>query len=315
MTSRPVIITPGMGIGPEVTLRALAALAPSEVVLIGRRSALDAANATIGLPLQATSTLAPIPGALAVIDPGDHDEPTEVAAIRLAAQHCLDGTASAMVTGPIHKKQLVDRGFRFSGHTDFLGHLCGVDHEVMAFVGGQFTVALATTHIPLMAVGAALSAHRIRRVVTTLYSALVADIGLLAPRVGVCGLNPHAGEGGMLGTEEIEIIGPACDHLRAQGLPVHGPMSAETAFMLMARGDLDAVVAMYHDQGLVPLKAVEFGRSVNWTLGLPIVRTSVDHGTADGLVGTATADATSMAAALALARRIIANRSGRLRRS
>jgi 4-hydroxythreonine-4-phosphate dehydrogenase len=304
-----LVLTPGMGIGPEVTLRALAADGWGDVVLVGRRAALDAANVALGLPLAPVAAVdADAGGGIPVLDPGDTREPAEVAAIRLAAEACLSGRASALVTGPIHKARLVERGFAFRGHTDFLGALCGVEREVMAFVGGELRVALVTTHIPLMAVGDALDRADIARATRVAARALRDDLGLPAPRVAVCGLNPHAGEGGLLGREELDIIGPACDDLRAEGLAVAGPVSAETAFLQARLGEVDLIVAMYHDQGLAPLKAVDFGRSVNWTLGLPIVRTSVDHGTADALVGTGRADPASMRAALGLAREIAARR-------
>ena len=306
---RRLVLTPGMGIGPEVTLRALQADGWQDVVLVGRASALERANADVGLPLVPVADVSARVEGVPVLDPGDAPEPTEVAAIRLAAGACLAGRAGALVTGPIHKARLVERGFAFRGHTDFLGHLCGASREVMAFVGGELRVALVTTHIPLMQVGAALTAADIERVVRTAEAALRDDLGLPAPRVAVCGLNPHAGEDGLLGTEEQTTIGPACEALRAAGLAVEGPVSAETAFLAARTGRADLIVAMYHDQGLAPLKAVDFGRSVNWTLGLPIVRTSVDHGTADALVGTGTADPASMRAALRLARQIVARRA------
>lgn len=304
-----IVLTPGMGIGPEVALKALQADGWHDVVLAGRAEAVDAANADIGLPLVRVEALDGDAGhGVAVLDPGDTREPAEVAAIRLAAEACLAGRAAALVTGPIHKARLVERGFAFRGHTDFLGALCGVDREVMAFVGGELRVALVTTHIPLMEVGAALDRADIARVVHTAAAALRDDLGLAAPRIAVCGLNPHAGEDGLLGREELDTIGPACDDLRGGGLPVLGPVSAETAFLQARLGAIDLIVAMYHDQGLAPLKAVDFGRSVNWTLGLPMVRTSVDHGTADALVGTGTADPASMRAALRLAREIVDRR-------
>lgn len=304
-----IVLTPGMGIGPEVALRTLAQGDPSGVVLVGRAAAIHAANTELGLGLRLVQQLEPsTPGAITVLDPGDAIEPAEVAAIRLGAQACLDGRAGALVTGPIHKARLVAQGFAFKGHTDFLGALCGAD-AVMAFAGGRLRVALVTHHIPLSAVPGALTVHGIQHVVRTVGAALRQDLGIDAPQIAVCGLNPHAGEQGLLGTEEIEIIGPACAGLRAEGWQVQGPVSAETAFLLAGQSRADVVVAMFHDQGLAPLKAVDFGRSVNWTLGLPMVRTSVDHGTADHLVGTGTADPASMGAALALARDIVGRRA------
>jgi 4-hydroxythreonine-4-phosphate dehydrogenase len=297
-------ITPGMGIGPEVSLKALARCGAQDVVLIGRRAALDAAGVDAGAPLVSVDRLdAPVDG-IPVLDPGDGDEPAEVAAIRLAAEGSLDGRLAGMVTGPIHKAQLATRGFAFRGHTDFLGHICGAP-PVMAFVGGRLRIALVTTHIPLAHVSAALTESRLRHVIQTAAAALREDLGIAAPRVAVCGLNPHAGEGGLLGTEERDLIGPVCAALRAEGLDVRGPRSAEAVFREALAGTHDLVVAMYHDQGLAPLKLVDFGRSVNWTLGLPILRTSVDHGTADDIVGQDRGDPASMCAALDLARRIL----------
>jgi 4-hydroxythreonine-4-phosphate dehydrogenase len=208
------------------------------------------------------------------------------------------------VTGPIHKARLAREGFAYTGHTDMLGAICGVERPVMAFVGGTLRVVLVTTHVPLSEVPSMITAEAVGHVVRTAARALRDDLGLAAPRIGVCGLNPHAGEGGLLGDTEAREIAPACEALRAEGWDLGAPISAETAFMEAHAGRLDLVVAMYHDQGLVPLKMVDFGRSVNWTLGLPIIRTSVDHGTADDLVGTGRADASSMAAAIGLARRL-----------
>ena len=307
MSPPPLLVTPGMGIGPEVTARALAderapTLQPVVLLTAPDRAPLHAIE--IAALAQAQE-----PGQVYVLPPtGLPGEPLEVAAIRVATEACLAGQASALVTGPIHKKRLADQGFAFKGHTDYLGELCGVEEPVMAFVGGALRVALVTTHLPLMAVGAALTVARIVRVVQVTDDALRRDLGLAAPRIAVCGLNPHAGEGGLLGSEELEVIGPACELLRAEGRDVRGPVSAETAFLEARLERVDVVVAMYHDQGLAPLKLVDFGRSVNWTLGLPIVRTSVDHGTADHLVGTGQADPASMRAALRLAQHIVARR-------
>ena len=299
-----LVVTPGMGIGPEVTLRALA-LRPElwpRTVLVGRASALAAVHA--GLPLVPVHGLCAAPRGLALFDPGDLAESTEAAAVRAGALACLQGRAAALVTGPIHKGRLAARGFPFSGHTDFLGHLCGAA-PVMAFAGGRFGVALVTVHIPLAQVPQALTVQGITHVARTAARAWRDQLGQADPRIAVCGLNPHAGEGGLLGTEEGAVIAPACEILRGEGWTVDGPVSAETAVMQAMAGQVDLLIAMYHDQGLVPLKAVDFGRTVNWTLGLPIVRTSVDHGTADALVGTGRADPASMAEAIKLAERIV----------
>ncbi|MFT4974480.1 MAG: 4-hydroxythreonine-4-phosphate dehydrogenase [Myxococcota bacterium] len=309
-SSAPLVVTPGMGIGPEVTAHALSTAPPTRpVVLLGDPAPIRAAAAAVGLHLPLIHALSEAAAGVSLLVPTTlPGEAVEVAAIRQAAQACLSSAAAAMVTGPIHKKRLSEQGFAFSGHTDFLGALCGAP-PVMAFVGGKLRVALVTTHIPLMKVGAALNVSDIVRVVATSHDALVHDLGLLAPRVAVCGLNPHAGEEGLLGSEELTVIGPACEQLRRTGRDVWGPVSAETAFLEAQHGRVDLVVAMYHDQGLAPLKAVDFGRSVNWTLGLPIIRTSVDHGTADHLVGTGQAEPDSMIAALRLAEEILQRRA------
>lgn len=290
----PVAITPGDpdGIGPEVTARALARAGAEDVVVVGDDRACTGWLRECGLTVE-------------VIEPPG-DEPVEVRAIRHAVTGCLEGRFSALVTGPIHKAKLAERGFGWPGHTDFLGHLCGVEAPVMAFVGGRVRVALATVHVPLKDVARVLDQSTVHHTVETAHRALVEQVGLEAPRIAVCGLNPHAGDEGLLGREEIEVITPAVDACRAAGIDAVGPISAETAFLPDAPYDL--IVAMYHDQGLVPLKALDFGQSVNWTLGLPIIRTSVDHGTAYGLVGTGKARPDSMMAALAWARRLARSR-------
>ena len=186
------------------------------------------------------------------------------------------------------------------GHTDMLGEVFGVD-PVMAFAGGTIRVALVTTHVELAAVQDNITARRVRYVVQTAHAALRTDLGIASPRLALCGLNPHAGEDGELGRTEIDVLAPVAERLREEGIDVVGPISAETAFMDAVKGQYDMVIAMFHDQGLVPLKVLDFGRSVNWTLGLPIIRTSVDHGTADDLVGLNAADHSSMVAAIELA--------------
>lgn len=290
----PLVVTPGdpRGIGPEVAVRALRDLRV-DAVLVGD---VDAVRA-FAPDARVVDAIAPsTPGDLRVLAPPP-GEPVEVAALRLAVAACLDGRARALVTGPIHKARLAAQGFHHPGHTEFLAELCGVRDPVMAFVGGEVRVALVTVHLPLRAVPDAITRPRVLHTIRAADAALRRDLGLSRPRLVVCGLNPHAGDAGLLGREEIDVIGPACADARAEGIDVVGPVSAETAFQ--HPGDL--VVAMYHDQGLAPLKRVDFGRSVNWTLGLPIVRTSVDHGTADDLVGTGLARAESMEAAIRLA--------------
>ena len=314
----PLLLTPGdpRGVGPEISVAALRAhegpvvilgdvaairrLAP-DVALIG----LDGLNRS-GAGLRMLEMPEVLPGTL----PGT-GEPVEARAIRVAVDLCLRGLARGLVTGPIHKARLHARGFLYSGHTDFLGALCGVDEPIMAFAGEDvqgrpLRVSLVTVHVPLSAVPGLIRRERVLRTIRISHAALRDQLRIAAPRITVCGLNPHAGEEGMLGREEIDEIAPACAAARAEGIDVRGPVSAETAFIESDQGDM--IVAMYHDQALVPLKAIGFGRCVNWTLGLPILRTSVDHGTADALVGTGRARADSMLAALRLAEQLISNR-------
>ena len=305
---RPLLVTPGMGIGPEITLRALEVTDTNKVVLIGREGPLREVHSSIhlvGVNSWAMALSALEEGvAVPIWEPSNGAEPVEVAAIRIATERCMAKEASGLVTGPIHKARLAAQGFQFRGHTDFLGDLCGV-RPVMGFVGGELRVALVTTHIPLSAVPEAVSRERVVHTVRTADRALREYLGLGHPRIVVCGLNPHAGENGLLGTEDRDAIVPAIAELIALGLDVRGPLGVEAAFLAARSGQADLVVAMYHDQGLGPLKAVDFGRSVNWSMGLPIVRVSVDHGTADDLVGTGRAKPDSMIAALNLARTIV----------
>jgi 4-hydroxythreonine-4-phosphate dehydrogenase len=214
-----------------------------------------------------------------------------------AARGCLTGRYAALVTGPLHKGVINDAGIPFTGHTEFLAGVTG-GHPVMMLAAGALRVALVTTHLPLGRVPGAITGDAVSRTVTTVHSALVARFGIEAPRLLLAGLNPHAGEGGHLGREELDIIEPAAKRLRAAGIDVAGPLPADTLFTPAKLGAADAVVCMYHDQGLPVLKALGFGEAVNITLGLPIVRTSVDHGTALDLAGTGRADPGSLRAAL-----------------
>ena len=283
-----LLITPGMGIGPEVTARALVEVDESvEIELLGDGPAIAQSLDQAGVKAH-------------VVDTRGDNEPAPVAAIRQAARRCERGEAAAMVTGPIHKGRLIAQGFEHRGHTDMLGSMFGVD-PVMAFAGGSIRVALVTTHVELSQVPEQITAERVRRVVELAASGLQSGLGIAAPRLALCGLNPHAGEGGELGRTEVDVLCPMADRMRSEGFDITGPISAETAFLDAVRGRFDMVIAMYHDQGLVPLKVLDFGRSVNWTLGLPIIRTSVDHGTAYDLVGTNTADHSSMVSAIELA--------------
>jgi 4-hydroxythreonine-4-phosphate dehydrogenase len=299
--SSPLLITPGdpRGVGAEVAVKAARRLG-LDAVLIGDLSEL----LRVAPELPVVSQMEDGEGGLRVMDPhaalGDA-EPVEIAALRLAVSACLEGRGRALVTGPIHKARLAAKGFHHPGHTTFLGELCGVADPVMAFVGGALRVSLVTVHLPIKRVAQAITKPLVLRTLRVSSAELSDRLGIAKPRLLVCGLNPHAGDGGLLGREELDVIGPAISAARAEGLTVEGPVSAEVAFRWMLDGRADMVVAMYHDQGLAPLKLIDFGRSVNWTLGLPIVRTSVDHGTADDLYGQDRADAASMEAAIKLA--------------
>jgi 4-hydroxythreonine-4-phosphate dehydrogenase len=217
--------------------------------------------------------------------------------LRRAADGCRRGDFAAMVTAPVHKGVINDAGIPFTGHTEFLAEQVGGD-PVMLLACPGLRVALATTHLPLRDVAAALTRERLERVTRILHHDLRSRFGIVEPRILVCGLNPHAGEGGHLGHEEQEVIAPVLQRLRAQGMQLEGPLPADTLFNATRLEGADAVLAMYHDQGLPVLKFKGFGRAVNITLGLPIIRTSVDHGTALDLAGTGRIDPGSMLAAI-----------------
>jgi 4-hydroxythreonine-4-phosphate dehydrogenase len=299
MLDSPIVITPGdpQGIGPEVVCRAVAQRPGLAPLLVGEADAIDVQAKAVGL--QITRVEHPAEGeGVRVYEPPSSREPIEVSSLRCAVELIQGRQASALVTGPINKEKLIRQGFSHRGHTEFLGELCGVSRPVMAFVGGPVRVALVTTHIPISEVSSSLSIQGILWTIEATHHALLRDLGFSAPRIAVCGLNPHAGEGGVIGREELETIIPAVELAQGRGIHAVGPMSAETVFRRCLAGDFDMVVAMYHDQGLVPLKALGFGESVNWTLGLPLIRTSVDHGTAYDIAGRNQADPSSMLAAL-----------------
>jgi 4-hydroxythreonine-4-phosphate dehydrogenase len=218
-----------------------------------------------------------------------------------ACDRCRDGAAAGMVTAPISKAAIRRAGSSFPGHTELLAERCGVDRVVMMLGGSRLKVCLVTTHLPLRAVPDALSIDAIEQTIRITDATFRRFFGCLRPRVAVLGLNPHAGEGGQFGDEEQRVIAPAIAAARTAGIEASGPHSADTLFHFAARGDYDAVVAMYHDQGLGPLKLLHFEDGVNVTLGLPIVRTSVDHGTAYDLAGTGRASERSLVAAVAMA--------------
>jgi 4-hydroxythreonine-4-phosphate dehydrogenase len=224
-------------------------------------------------------------------------------AIVAAVEDALQGRVAAMATAPINKAAFAAAGLPWRGHTDLLAHLCGVREAAMMFWSERLRVVLATVHIPLAEVPGALTTGGLERLIR-LTAASLPRFGLAGAKLAVAGLNPHAGESGLLGREETEIIGPAIARARAEGLDVHGPFPADTLFVRAARGEFGAVIAMYHDQGLVPVKLAAFGRAVNVTLGLPIVRTSVDHGTAFDIARQGKADPSSLVEAILLAVRL-----------
>jgi 4-hydroxythreonine-4-phosphate dehydrogenase len=252
----------------------------------------DGQLCVLPVPLRAAAT----PGKLDV-----HNAAYVLDTLRLAARLCGDGTLQGLVTGPVQKSIINVAGFAFSGHTEFLAELAHVPRVVMMLATAGLRVALATTHLPLSAVPASITRELLHEVLTILDHDLRARFHIAAPRILVAGLNPHAGEDGHLGREEIDVITPALDAARAKGMQLVGPLPADTLFTPKYLEHADAVLAMYHDQGLPVLKYKGFGQAVNITLGLPYLRTSVDHGTALDLAGTGRADPGSLYYALDVA--------------
>ena len=333
----PVVVTTGepAGIGPELTLMlASRGLLPSKTVAIGdpemlrqRATALGlnvvVAECSVGESPVGTHVLPVWPVALkapaqpGVLDPANADY--VLSTLTLAVDACQRGQAAAMVTAPLHKGVIIEGGHPgFIGHTEWLRDACRVDDVVMMLAtdaalhatstewqgSGDLRVALVTTHLPLRSVADAITFERVTRISRLLAADLQRQFGIAKPRIAVCGLNPHAGEDGHLGREELDIIIPALDALRAEGVDIRGPLPADTLFTPRHLADVDAVLAMYHDQGLAVLKYAGFGQAANITLGLPLVRTSVDHGTALDLAGKGVADPGSLNVAIALARRL-----------
>jgi len=242
-------------------------------------------------PLRASST----PGRL-----DQRNSPYVLALLDRAIDGALAGEFDAVVTAPVHKGVINDAGVAFLGHTEYFAQRAHAPHPVMMLTTGTLRVALATTHLPLAAVSAAITVESLCRTAAILARSLADWWGIRAPRIAVCGLNPHAGEGGYLGEEELKVIGPAVERMQREGLDARGPLPADTVFVPQVLAGFDAVLAMYHDQGLPVVKHAGFESAVNVTLGLPFVRTSVDHGTALELAGTGKADFGSLAAAVDL---------------
>ena len=305
------------GIGADLCLQlARQAHAVSFVVLCDKQL-LQQRAAQLGLTVQLhdydAQNIAPLPvGHLRVLhmplvqpavagrlDPAN--SPYVLALLSRAVQGCQSGEFSAMVTAPVHKGVINDAGIPFTGHTEFLAELTHTPLVVMMLVGGGMRVALTTIHLPLREVADTITGELLQQVLTILQHDLQRRFGIAQPRILVAGLNPHAGEGGYLGREELDIMIPALNTLRAQGMDVNGPLPADTLFTPQHLAQCDAVLAMYHDQGLPVLKHASFGRGVNITLGLPIIRTSVDHGTALDLAGSGRAEVGSLIEAMQVA--------------
>jgi 4-hydroxythreonine-4-phosphate dehydrogenase len=331
--SRPVggrfALTSGepAGIGPDLCVQIAQFDLPFNLVVLADRELLRARALLLQLPLEIIDYVPGAgpehqpehkPAALQVLHvpltesskPGQLDPVNARYVLNMldrAVEGCSNGEFCAMVTAPVHKGIINDAGLAFTGHTEYLAQRTN-SHPVMMLVGGGMRVTLATTHLPLKDVPAAITRDALERKLRIIHDDLIGRFAITKPRIAVAGLNPHAGESGHLGKEEIEIISPSLDKLRAQGMNLIGPLPADTLFNPAKLKDFDCIFAMYHDQGLPVLKHASFGTAVNVTLGLPIIRTSVDHGTALDLAGTGRADPGSFIAAIEMAATLAGNR-------
>ncbi|MEO1818278.1 4-hydroxythreonine-4-phosphate dehydrogenase PdxA [Pseudomonas sp.] len=327
MSPARLAITAGepAGIGPDLCLMLAQQPASCERVVIADPQLLKQRAAQLGLSVelqpfdpdalpaaQAAGQLSVLPVSLAAeCRPGELNRANAayvLDTLRLAGAGALNGTFDAIVTAPVHKGIINDAGVPFSGHTEFFAEQTATEQVVMMLACPGLRVALATTHLPLRQVADAITGPLIERVMRILHTDLLSKFGIATPRILVCGLNPHAGEDGHLGREELDVIIPALQRLRAEGMQLIGPLPADTLFTPKHLEQADAVLAMYHDQGLPVLKHKGFGNAVNITLGLPIIRTSVDHGTALDLAGTGQANPGSLQVALDTAIQMIAAR-------
>lgn len=314
MTPAPrILLSAGepAGIGPDLCVLAARQPFPGELVVVADPRLLENRAKALGVELELSEAgggAAHEPGRLGVLPvkaaspavcgrPDPANAAYVMEALSLGVRACLDGRFDALVTAPVHKGVINDAGFPFTGHTEYIARITG-GQPVMMLATEGLRVALATTHLPLKDVSAAITPERLSAVIRVLHGDLVRRFGLASPRILVLGLNPHAGEGGHLGREEIETIEPVLAALRGEGMDLAGPLPADTAFLPRHLEKADAVLAMYHDQGLPVLKYKGFGRAANITLGLPIIRTSVDHGTALDLAGTGRIDAGSLETAI-----------------
>ncbi|QXX24432.1 4-hydroxythreonine-4-phosphate dehydrogenase PdxA [Salmonella enterica subsp. salamae] len=325
-SAQRVVITPGepAGIGPDLVVQLAQHAWPIELVVCADGVLLTERAAMLDLPLsllpyspdvpaapQSAGTLTLLPVSLrAPAIPGQltvENGPYVVETLARACDGCLQHEFAALITGPVHKGVINDAGIPFTGHTEFFEERSQAKKVVMMLATEALRVALATTHLPLRAIADAITPALLHDVIAILHHDLRTKFGLRDPHILVCGLNPHAGEGGHMGTEEIDTIIPVLEELRAQGMRLTGPLPADTLFQPKYLDHADAVLAMYHDQGLPVLKYQGFGRGVNITLGLPFIRTSVDHGTALELAGQGKADVGSFITALNLAIKMIVN--------
>jgi len=324
---RPLALTLGdpAGIGPEIALKAWRALQnsgpvfalagdPAPLGLAARRLDLPAPSIITGWESAASTFNQALP--LIKLPAASSGPAAALASIEAAVTAALEGEAAAIVTSPVSKAALYREGFAFPGHTEFIAHLarshpvCGPRGPVMMLVSGSgLRTALATIHMPLKDAINSLTARLVVYTAEVTAHALKTDFAIASPRIAIAGLNPHAGEDGALGREEIDIISPAVEHLRNSGLNVIGPLAPDTMFHAEARAGYDAAVCLYHDQGLIPVKTLDFHGSVNVTLGLPVVRTSPDHGTAFDIAGTGKARPDSLIAAIRLADHMARNRA------
>jgi len=327
MTKR-IAITPGepAGIGPDLAITIAQQDWPVELVVVACKQLISSRAKNLGLALTLVDydpSVAPMPqraGTLTIlsVDMAEACIPGELNAqngsyvietLRIASEKNISGEFDAIVTGPVHKGLINQSGIAFSGHTEYFAHQANCSDVVMMLATEGLRVALVTTHIPLAYVSKAITAERLQKVTRILHSDLITKFGITQPKIYVCGINPHAGEGGHLGKEEIEVMIPALDELRAEGINTIGPLPADTIFQQKYLDDADAILTMYHDQGLPVLKYKGFGSSVNITLGLPFIRTSVDHGTALELAGTNSADSGSFIEAINTAISLANNQS------
>ncbi len=312
------------GIGPELVLK-LFMVPQNDIVVIGDAGVLRRCATSLAFPAKIVEWQAGqdiIPQTIPVHYPQDAvceqahwGKPTPATGramgrwIEEAVRLVQSGALSGMVTCPITKTSLNDGGYHFPGHTEMLAQLCASNEYGMMMAGASLKVTLVTIHTPLSAVASALTMDSVFTTIAMTHKALTGDFGYVAPRVAVAGLNPHAGEGGMFGDEERLIIGPAIRRAQDAGMMVSGPYPPDTVFNKATSGEFDGVVCMYHDQGLIPFKLLHFSDGVNVTFGLPIVRTSVDHGTAYDIAGKGVADPASLVAACDMARSIVLNRN------